>query len=379
MPNSAAMRPRYWHYWLSVILGAALIPALLHLHLPLSFDWKVLGIAYWILLAPQAIFVAVLLSLIGLPYSETLQPLWERYRRKPVLVVVLLLYFGILVWAVGGVKAAILTVDAVALLELNERNRDGFRKAAAATFPPAVYLFFGFLLILAYNCVIVSVRFNFATDPALAAIDQWILRGHSIPELTHWAVTVLPLGVFRFLEVVYFGMFPQIGAAFVILALSEGRRRALQLVGTILLSYYIALAIFYIWPAQGPWYYCPNHFSRFPASLQTYNVQKVLVERALALWHHVRIARISTDYFIGLPCMHIVQPLIVMWFLRRWKRMVIVLAAYDVVLVPAILLLEMHYLIDVIVGVLVAALAVSIGDGPLITRGKLRPAAETSA
>jgi hypothetical protein len=372
------MRPRYWHYWLSVILGAALIPVLLHLHLPVSFDWKVLGIAYWVFLAPQAIFVAVLLSLIALPCSETLQPLWERYRRKPVLIVVLLFYCALLAWAGGGVEAGILTVDTVALLELHQRNQNRFRKPAAAILPAAIYLFFGFLLILGYNCVIVTVRFNFATDPALAGIDRWLLRGHSIPELTHWAISVLPLVAFRFLEFIYFGMFPQIGAAIILLALSEGRKQALQFVGTILLSYYIALVLFYIWPAQGPWYYCPNHFTRFPASLQTYNVQKVLVARALALWHHVPIDRISTDYFIGLPCMHIVQPLIVMWFLRRWKRMVLALAAYDVVLVAAILLLEMHYLIDVIVGVLVAVLAIAISDGPLLTGGKLRPAAETA-
>jgi len=58
--------------------------------------------------------------------------------------------------------------------------------------------------------------------------------------------------------------------------------------------------------------------------------------------------------------MHIVQPIIVLWFLRRWRRMVIVLAAYDVVLIAAVLLLEMHYVIDILVGVLVAILAITI-------------------
>jgi membrane-associated phospholipid phosphatase len=54
-----------------------------------------------------------------------------------------------------------------------------------------------------------------------------------------------------------------------------------------------------------------------------------------------------------------------MWFLRRWRRIVVVLAAYDVLLLVAIFLLEMHYVVDVLAGVLVAALAIAISGGPL--------------
>ena len=126
------------------------------------------------------------------------------------------------------------------------------------------------------------------------------------------------------------------------------------------MSYYLALVIFYIWPAQGPYSQCPAHFSRFPTSLQSYNIQKTLIPHALALWRHEPIAQISTDYFIAFPCMHLVQPIIVLWFLRRWKRMVIALATYDVLLVAAVLMLEMHYVIDIIVGFFVAALAITI-------------------
>ncbi len=262
-------------------------------------------------------------------------------------------------------KALILSVDTVALLELLDRQKgQRLRRAAAAVFMPAAYLFFGFLMVLAYNCAIVSVRFNFATDPDLAAIDRWLLHGHSVSELTHWAINTFPLSFYRFLEFIYFGMFPQIGATLIIVALGDGRKRALQFVGTILTSYYLALIIFYVWPAQGPYSLCPAHFSRFPTSLQSYHIQRTLIPHALALWHRQPISRISTDYFIAFPCMHIVQPMIVLWFLRRWRRMVIALAAYDLVLVAAVLLLEMHYVIDILIGLLVAGLAVAISGGP---------------
>ena len=163
-------------------------------------------------------------------------------------------------------------------------------------------------------------------------------------------------------------MFPQIGAAMILLAVCDGKKRALQYVGTILLAYYFALALFYLWPSQGPYYLCPEHFSRFPAALQAYGIQKALIVHALACWHHEPLASISTDYFIGLPCMHVVQPLVVLWFVRRWRRMAIALAAYDLVLVAAIVLLEWHYVTDILAGIIVAALAIAVTDGRL--RGK---------
>jgi hypothetical protein len=363
------MKPRYWHYWISLLLGLALIPALRSQHLPLKFDWLTLGIAYWLVLAAQSIFVAVVLCVIGLPRDQTVGPFFALYRANPLRIVPLLLFFAILVWTTSWMKGLVLSIDAVAALEvLNRQKAAGLRRAAGAVFAPAAYLFFGFAMVLAYNYAIVSVRFNFATDPALAAIDRWLLLGHSVSELSHWAVRVFPLTFFRTLEFVYFGMFPQIGACLIVVALCYGRARALQFVGTLLLSYYFALAIFYLWPAQGPYYLCPAHFSRFPASLQCYTLQKTLIQHAMALWQHQPISRISTDYFIALPCMHVVQPLIVLWFLRGLKRMVVALAAYDLVLVAAILMLEQHYVIDIIVALPVAALAIATTGGPF--RGK---------
>ncbi len=367
--TDSPMKPRYWHYWIGLALLVAVVPVLRSQHLPLKFDWITLGVAYWFVLAAQSIFVAAVLCVIGLPREQGWGPLLAGYRERPLRIIPVLLYFAILVWITTWLKALVLTVDAVAVLELLRRHKGrGLRQTASAVLAPAAYLFFGFLMILAYDCAIVSVRFNFAMDPALAAIDQWLLHGHSVSELTHWAVQTFPISFFKALEFIYFGMFPQIGAALILVALCEGRSRALQFVGTILLSYYIALVVFYIWTAQGPYYLCPGHFSRFPASLQIYNLQQTLIRDALALWRHEPIQRISTDYFIGLPCMHIVQPVIVMWFLRRWKRMVVVLAVYDLLLVAAILMLEMHYVIDILAGLPVAAAAIAITSGPF--RGK---------
>jgi hypothetical protein len=368
------MKPRYWHYWISLLLCLALVPVLRSQHLPLKFDWITLAVAYWFVLAAQSIFAVVLLSLIGLPRQQILEPFLARYRENPLRIIPLVLFIAILVWLTSGLRALVIGVDAVALLELlNPQETRGLSRAASAILAPAAYLFFGFLLVLAYNNVIVSVRYNFATDPALAAIDRWLLHGHSVSGLTHWALQAFPLSFFKALEFIYFGMFLQIGSTLILLALCDGRTQALQFVGTILTSYYLALIIFYIWPAQGPYNLCPAHFSRFPASLQSYTIQKTLIPHALALWRHQPISRISTDYFIAFPCMHIVQPIIVLWFLRRWRRMVIVLALYDVLLIAAILLLEMHYVIDIVAALPVALLAIAITAGPSRSQDRAGP------
>src|ERR1700730_4674032 len=171
------MKPRHWHYWIGLLLSIVLIPVLRGLHIPAKFDWIALGTAYWLVLAAQSIFVAAVLCLIGLPGQAILRPLVERYRREPIRIVLLLLYFGALGWAFTWMKALILTADTVAILEFRERKFLELRKAAAAILLPALYLFAGLLLVFAYNDIIASVHFSFACDASFHAMDRWILHG----------------------------------------------------------------------------------------------------------------------------------------------------------------------------------------------------------
>jgi hypothetical protein len=372
-----SLKPGYWHYRVSSLLGIALIPCLRWLHLPVSFDWITLGIAYWLVLAAQSVLVAAILWSLGSPGHSVLGLLINRYRRGPLRVVLLLVYVVILAWSLTWVKALVLTVDTIAVIEYIERGTmRRVRQTAGTILLPASYLFAGFLLVLAYNDVFVAVHRNFAYDSTFNAIDKWILRGWSVSDLSHWAVRTFPLTFFQFLE---FGMFPQIGAGIILVSLYQGKSRALQLVGTILMAYYLALGLFYLWPSQGPYYLCPGHFSRFPGTLQAYSIQRILIEHAFALWNHVPIRRLSSDYFIAFPCMHIAQPLIVMWFLRRWRRMLLVLCAYDILLIGSILLLEWHYLVDIFAGVVVAGIAIVITDSPVLRDGRIRAGSKTPA
>jgi len=56
--------------------------------------------------------------------------------------------------------------------------------------------------------------------------------------------------------------------------------------------------------------------------------------------------------------MHIAQPVIALWYLRKFKRIIPLLIAYDILLIASILILNWHYFVDILGGIVVAAVAV---------------------
>jgi hypothetical protein len=371
-PKLDLIKPSYWHYWIGLLLSIACVPLFRSLHLPLRFDWSALGIEYWLVRSVQSVFATAILCLIGFP-APLLGPLIERYRRKPLRALLLFAYSAVLanlfIWTI----ALVLVVDTIAIIEFLERNPREPLHALGAVLLPAIYLFAGVLLVFAYDDIVASVHFSFAYDQRFDAVDKWILHGSSVADLSHWAVQTFPPSSFRFLEIIYFGLFPQMGAAMIVIALHDGKSRSLQYIGTILMAYYLTLALFFFWPSQGPYYLRPTDFSQHSANVQADLIQKILVARALARWNQLPLHFISADYFIGFPSMHIALPLIVMWFLRRWKRMVIALCVYDSLLIVSILLLEWHYIVDMIGGALVAGAAIVITNGFSGTNGVVGP------
>ena len=142
--------------------------------------------------------------------AAILLPFLLRLRREKVRLALALGFFLILFWAFTWLKALVLTVDVIALLEFRERLHPLARRATVLSIlSPALYLFAGFLLVFAYNDIILSVRFYGATDTAFNAMDKWLLRGTSVSDLCHFALRRFPVSFFRFLEFIYFGMFPK--------------------------------------------------------------------------------------------------------------------------------------------------------------------------
>jgi PAP2 superfamily len=357
---------RNFHYLLTVILLLVLVPALRFANLPVRFTWVSFFTAYWLNLGAQSVFGAIILYLIALSPRDTLVPFVTRYRRQLARLLMLLPCLGLIGWLYGPIWGAVIAADGVALIELNDRlteRRCSPLASLRAVMVPAAYFFAGFWLVLAYNDVVASLRFTGSGDEALNRLDAWLMHGTTVPLMAHGALAHLPLWAFYVMTAVYFMMWPLVGACIAFLSLMCGTRRALQFVGATLTAYYIALALFYVLPTTGPYFVCPNHFATFPKSLPVYDLQRAAVTQLTALQHHRPPSVLGMDYFIGFPCMHITEPLIALWFVRRWRGLAVAVTAFNIALIPSILLLEQHYAVDLLAGAVVAAVAVLMVDG----------------
>ncbi len=351
------------HFLMSLLLGVCMIPLLLWRGIPVKFDWHAYLVTYWVSLSIQSIFLSVLLYLTGFRGNHAVQATWRFYSEKKPRLIIAIVLLAESIWLIGILRSIIIGVTVIALVEFSRRIKvspSSLHEMVSSLLLPASYLFLGFIIVFGYNNIIASLRFYGAYDPLFNSLDSWALSGLTVSKLSRVALSILPIRLFRLLEFIYFGMFPQIGAGIILIGLCHGRRRAMELVGCILTSYYIALGCYCLWPSLGPFYLCPNHFSDFNKHLETYSIQKTLLSDASLLWQQGGKPIIGLDYLIAFPCMHIAQPLIVMGFLRGRPRIVYVLIVYDIFLLAAIILLEWHYVVDILGGIAIALLSLKM-------------------
>src|SRR5215469_13975274 len=77
-----AYRPISFHYWMTLIMVAALAPALRMAGLPFRFTWVELFRDYWGFLVSESIIGGILLYVAGVPIANSLSPLCRRYSRQ---------------------------------------------------------------------------------------------------------------------------------------------------------------------------------------------------------------------------------------------------------------------------------------------------------
>src|ERR1700751_2208243 len=153
------------HIVVTVILALTVVPIFRILHIPVRFAWRDYVLLYWVYLAIQSVILAIGLYLFG-QTRDFLRTLRKR-----------------------GQKTAFPVQQAIAILL------------------PAAYFFVVFFLVLSFNVIIASIRFNGSGDVALTRVDSILLGGGSVRAIAHWGSFHLSGGSMRFLERIYFGMF----------------------------------------------------------------------------------------------------------------------------------------------------------------------------
>ena len=158
-------------------------------------------------------------------------------------VLVLGIYVGIL-----------LSIATIVMLEVKDRaeeNHLALSKLALDVFWPALYMFAGLLVIFSYNDVIAALRYDGAAEGrSEARADAILLGGGSVSGIAHAFIGRWP-GAVPWMDFIYFGMFAQIGACLAILALTQGRGRAMQFVGTILDGILFGIGLLLSVPCDG--------------------------------------------------------------------------------------------------------------------------------
>jgi hypothetical protein len=229
------------------------------------------------------------------------------------------------------------------------------KERLAALLMSSAYFVWAFVLVIYYNAMIAIERFDGRGDVVLERLDEMLCFGGSVPAMAHWFA--LHGGrLFWVVETVYVGLFSLVGACIIVVSLADGLRKGIRFAGAIATAYYISLIIFAILPTTGPYLLSPT---QWPHGIILIFQREVVRE--------LTTGRIMPTYYIGFPSMHVTQPLIAAWFLRKRPAFARIVLIYTAVMIPSIFLLEEHYVLDVIAAFPLAALSIWIVEGfPLL-------------
>ena len=313
-------------------------------------------LAPYVAISAQSMAYAVLLCGIGMP-KQTVLAFKERYQHSLPRLMVLILLAGLFFVLFPTLAGCVFLLLAIFILEVYERGIP-FRWLLQPLLP-GIYLFIGLICVFGYNAVLVTER-SADYSHVLARLDSSLLFGHSVSELAHRFAAAAPAGVTNLLMVSYFALFAQVGATLLLLSFATGRSEAMRFVSGILLAYFFTMTIWAFFPTFDPHFSCVTHADAgFPRMVM--DGQFALREQLRSRQHHLPVP-LGTEYYVSFPCMHVAQPLIALWFLRKWRRIVWFLIPIDLLIVAATVLFEWHYAVDLIGAVIVAAAAIAVTE-----------------
>ena len=327
------------HFCLTAVVAVLLVPAAFFTRLRIVPSPS--SCSFLLAWAIQSIIWAALLYQFGIRGS------WAAYRRDSLrLVPAVLMGIGLVV--LYGLAGAEFAIVGFTLVEFNYRHGN-WRKAANSLLP-WLYLAGGIQVALYFSSVIVTLRPCTGFDGALARLDSYLMFGGSVVQLSMKLASFYAPA-----EAIYYSMGGVMGAAILFLCLAGDKRAAFQMGGAILIAYYVSLAVFYFVPAQGPFI-----SGGLPHEMLTAGVQRMSLGNARILYRHAGWITPPLAYYVAFPSLHVAQPLIAAWFLRRWRAVSLIVLGYSGLLVLAIVILQWHYIVDILGGFAVASLAVSL-------------------
>jgi membrane-associated phospholipid phosphatase len=232
--------------------------------------------------------------------------------------------------------------------------------------------------LVAYHAVYICYRnlkswdaFNTVRDEQMLRWDRWLFAGHSPAVLlhdllgTHAAAYVLVVVYKAFTYLVPLSLMaslvfvPRIREAYVFLASS-------------MWVWILGIGSYYLIPTLGPFASAPREFARLPHTSITSTQAEYLTQRA-----HLLADPAAPDAFASISAfasLHVGFTCMVLFMAMYYRRRVLswVLAVYLVLVMFATVYLGWHFVLDVVAGVVLAALAVLLGRLTIHPRGRRR-------
>ena len=203
--------------------------------LPFRFDLAALAGAYF-LLPLSAVFVAIVLSVIGLPWREILLPALLRFHQQKRVLLVALMAGILMIWSLGPIPGLMMTVEALGLAEFMARREQSFESGLLDVLIPGIYLFCGLVAVFGLNHAIVGIRYGGTYDTTFDRLDLAIFHVR-VSYIANWSLHHLPGWVFTLEDKVYFSIWSRMGAALILSALLGGRQHAVKHVRALLICY----------------------------------------------------------------------------------------------------------------------------------------------
>ncbi|HEV3339506.1 MAG TPA: phosphatase PAP2 family protein [Pirellulales bacterium] len=196
-------------------------------------------------------------------------------------------------------------------------------------------------------------------DRQLAAFDAWC--GVHVPWLCRWAADHPAGGLL--LRAAYDSLLYQTAAVIVLLGLRNQRRPLEGFVLAFMLAALIALAIFVVMPACGP-------FAEY--GLTPSHDQSIFLDHFLSLRDGSRqvISYRGAEGLITFPSFHVAWALVIVWALRGSRPVFAAFAVLNALLILSTMTTGWHYFADLLGGAAVAILAI-VGTNALSRAGSL--------
>jgi hypothetical protein len=166
----------------------------------------------------------------------------------------------------------------------------------------------------------------------------------------------------KLFENAYVILFPEIILVVVVLSL---KGRAGQLERFLLArfaSYGIAVIVFLLYPVVGPPIYRPETFSAAFGDSLTREIMT-----GMATEYHSTVTRSALNglaYFIAVPSLHVIEAVLMQWFLWESRLMRYCFLPINLMIVLSTVVLGYHYIADLVAGLAVAAFMIRVFDWP---------------